>query len=53
MFTSIKGVWGFMGVSLALVALYLVLSNGTSAQGVISSLSSGASTFFKTLQARA
>lgn len=53
MFTSIRGVWGFLGVSLALVALYLVLSNGTSASGVISSLSAGTSNFYKTLQARA
>jgi hypothetical protein len=52
MFTSIRGVWGFLGVSLFLVAVYLVLSNGTAAQGVISSTSSGLANLYKTLQAR-
>lgn len=52
MFTSVRGFWGAIGVALALIALYLVLENGTNASSVISAVAGGTSQVFKTLQAR-
>jgi hypothetical protein len=52
MFTNIKGFWGFAGVGLALVALYLVLTNGTNAARVINSAGANLAGVYKTLQGR-
>lgn len=52
MFQKVNGLWSFLGVSLALVALYLVLVNATGAAKVTSSLTGGAAGFFRTLQGR-
>lgn len=52
MFTNIRGLWGFAGVGLALVALYLILVNGTNAAKVITSGGSALSNIYRTLQGR-
>jgi hypothetical protein len=49
---NVKGFWTAIGAALALVALYLVLVNWGGAQGVLSTLFSGLSGTFKTLQGR-
>jgi hypothetical protein len=52
MFENVNGVWGAVGVSLALIALYLVLAYAASAKDVIGALGGAATNVFKTLQAR-
>lgn len=52
MFTGIKSLYGFLGVALFLVALYLVLEHGNAASGVITAGAGAGSQFFKTLQGR-
>lgn len=42
----------FLGTSLVLIGLYLVLAYAAGATGIISSLASGTAVIFKTLQAR-
>lgn len=52
MFTKVNGVWSFLGVGLALVALYLVLINARGAASVTSSVTGGVAGIFRTLQGR-
>jgi hypothetical protein len=52
MFANVRGVWGFLGVGLALVALYLVLAYGTQTTNVIKAGGGALSDFYKTLQGR-
>lgn len=52
MFTSIKNVWQLLGVTLALVALYLVLTNSTGFARLIGAATTGWSGVLKTLQGR-
>ncbi len=52
MFTSIRNVYGALGVMLFLIALYLVLERGTSASSIISSVGTNTAQVFKTLQGR-
>jgi hypothetical protein len=52
MFTSIRGVYGALGVMLFLIALYLVLEKSTGASRVIGAVGSNGVNIFKTLQGR-
>lgn len=52
MFTSVRGFWSAVGVSFALVAIYLLLVNSNGATKIISSSASGGSQILRTLQGR-
>lgn len=52
MFTNVKGVYGFLGVGLALVALYLVLTRAAGASQIITSGATAVGGIFETLQGR-
>lgn len=52
MFTSIRGVYGALGVMLFLIALYLVLERAVGATRIITSVGSSASGVFRVLQGR-
>jgi hypothetical protein len=52
MFTSIRSVWGALGVMLALIALYLVLNNSKGATALINSGGQATGSIFKILQGR-
>ena len=52
MFTSIRSVYGALGVMLALVALFLLLDKAGGAAQVIRAISAGGVDIFKTLQGR-
>lgn len=52
MFTSVRSVYGALGVMLFLIALYLFLVNASGATSIISAGGSAASGIFKTLQGR-
>jgi len=49
---KIRDLWGALGVALGLIALYLVLSRGTSAARVIGQVGETTATLFKVLQGR-
>jgi hypothetical protein len=51
-FTSIRGVYGVVGVMLFLIALYLVLEHGGQASGIISAFSKLGVDLGRTLQGR-
>ena len=52
MFTSIRSIYGALGVMLFLIALYLLLNNSKGATALISSSTKGTNTIFRTLQGR-
>jgi hypothetical protein len=52
MFTNVRSVYGFLGVALFLVALYLILEHAGGASQVITAGAGAGSQFFKTLQGR-
>jgi hypothetical protein len=52
MFTHVKGVYGALGVMLALIALYLLLVNAGGASNIIGSGASATTSIFKVLQGR-
>lgn len=52
MFTSIRSVYGAIGVMLFLIALFLILDKAGGAASVIRAVSSGGVDIFKTLQGR-
>lgn len=52
MFANVKSAWGFVGVGLFLVAMYLVLTNGTNAAKVINAAGANLAGIYKTLQGR-
>jgi hypothetical protein len=52
MFTRVRDPWSFLGVSLGLVALYLVLVNSTGAAKVLDAGRGFFTGWFKTLQGR-
>lgn len=52
MFTNIRSAWGFAGVVLFLIALYLLLNNSKGATSLANSFFSGSTKFARTLQGR-
>lgn len=52
MFTSIKNLWQLAGVMLALVALYLVLTNSGGTAKVLSAAGGSWNSVLRTLQGR-
>ena len=49
---KVSGVWSFLGVGFSLVALYLVLENGSSFTSAVNAIGSNTTGFYKTLQGR-
>lgn len=49
---KVNSFYGWLGTSLFLVAMYLVLDHGDAASGIIRSGSGGLSEIYKTLQGR-
>lgn len=49
---KVTNVWGFVGGTLVLVALYLLLTNASGAEGIFSALGSSYSEILRVLQAR-
>lgn len=52
MFTSIRSIYGAIGVVLFLIALYLVLNNSKGASSLLTSTGNTANALAKTLQGR-
>lgn len=52
MFTSVRNLYGALGVMLFLIALYLVLENGANASRVIGAVGRSTGDVFKVLQGR-
>lgn len=49
---KVTGIWSWLGTSLFLVAMYLVLDKGDAASGLIKAGSGGLSEIYKTLQGK-
>ena len=52
MFTNIRGLWGFLGVGLALVALYLLLEHSDGTAKILAVGTGGIAGIYRTLQGR-